>query len=38
MFVGGLRAGINENNLREYFSKFGKITEVIMIKHRDGRW
>lgn len=38
IFVRGLRLGINEHNLRQYFSQFGEIRESIVVKHRDGSY
>jgi RNA recognition motif-containing protein len=36
LFVAGLREGINEDNLRQHFSRFGNIVEVLVMKDRDG--
>jgi RNA recognition motif-containing protein len=36
LFIAGLRDGINEENLRQYFSRFGNITEVTVMKDREG--
>ena len=38
LFVAGLKDGIDENILREYFSRFGNVTEVLIMKDRDGRY
>ncbi|CAF1302068.1 unnamed protein product [Rotaria magnacalcarata] len=37
LFVAGLREGINEENLRQHFSRFGNIVEVLVMKDRDGK-
>lgn len=37
LFVAGLRDGIDENVLREYFGRFGTVTEVLSMKERDGK-
>jgi RNA recognition motif-containing protein len=36
LFVAGLREGINEESLRQHFSRFGNIVEVLVMKDRDG--
>lgn len=36
LFVAGLRDGIDENSLRQHFSRFGNIIEVLVMKDRDG--
>ncbi len=36
LFVAGLREGIDEDNLRVHFSRFGNIVEVLVMKDRDG--
>jgi heterogeneous nuclear ribonucleoprotein A1/A3 len=36
LFVAGLREGINEDSLRQYFSRFGNVVEVLVMKDRDG--
>ncbi len=35
LFVGSLREQITEENLREYFSKFGVISKIRSIKDHD---
>ena len=37
LFIAGLRAGIDEECLKGYFSRFGNITEVLCMKDRDGK-
>jgi len=34
IFVGGIRRDIAENDLRDYFSQFGSVTEVLLVKDR----
>lgn len=36
LFVGGLRDGIDEGVLRNYFNQYGNITEILMMNDRDG--
>ena len=36
IFIGGLRPGIDEKHVREHFSQFGKIHDIMIIKHKDG--
>ena len=36
LFVAGLRDGIDQESLREYFTRFGNVTEVLLMKDRDG--
>jgi hypothetical protein len=35
IFIGGIY-GVDETILRQYFEGFGKITEIQIIRHRDG--
>lgn len=35
LFVGGVREGLNEDHLRQYFSKYGKIEDCIVMKEKD---
>ncbi|CAF4293197.1 unnamed protein product, partial [Rotaria socialis] len=37
LFVAGLRDGIDEPCLRQYFTRFGNITEVLVMNDRDGK-
>lgn len=37
LFVAGLREGINEDHLRQHFSRFGNITDVAIMKDREGK-
>lgn len=36
LFVAGLRDNVDEDNLRDYFSRFGNVLEVLLMKERDG--
>jgi RNA recognition motif-containing protein len=36
LFVAGLREGINEDHLRQHFSRYGNVMEVLIMKDRDG--
>lgn len=38
LFVAGLREGIDEESLRQHFSRFGNIMEVLVMKDRDGKF
>ncbi|CAF2760546.1 unnamed protein product [Rotaria sp. Silwood2] len=37
LFVAGLRDGIDEACLRQYFSRFGNVTEILVMNDRDGK-
>jgi RNA recognition motif-containing protein len=36
LFIGALLDDINEAKLREYFSRFGNIEEILLIKDEHG--
>ena len=36
LFVAGLREGIDEQVLQDYFSRFGNVMEVLVMKQADG--
>ena len=36
LFVAGLREGISEEHLRQHFSRYGNVMEVLVMKDRDG--
>lgn len=35
LFVGAIREGISEENLREYFSKYGNIEDCVVMKEKE---
>ena len=38
LYLGGVKEPITENDLREYFSKFGSVTDVIVMKDQEGQY
>lgn len=38
LYLGGVKEPITENDLRDYFVKFGSITDVVVMKDRDGQY
>ncbi|CAF1058295.1 unnamed protein product [Adineta steineri] len=39
LFVGGIREGtINEDDLKEYFSKYGNIVQTVIMKTNEGKF
>ncbi|CAF1640412.1 unnamed protein product [Adineta steineri] len=38
LYLGGVKEPITENDLKEYFSKFGAITDVVVMKDREGQY
>lgn len=37
LYLGGVREPITEDDLRDYFGKYGKIVNIIVVKDRDGQ-
>ncbi|CAF0791915.1 unnamed protein product [Adineta steineri] len=37
IFIGGVRDGLDENTLREYFSKFGHVCDCFLMHDKDGK-
>lgn len=35
IFVGGVKDGIEENDLQEYFQQYGNVTSVDLVTNRD---
>lgn len=35
LFIGGISWDTNEDDLREHFSKFGEVAEVVIMKDRN---
>ncbi|CAF2095757.1 unnamed protein product [Rotaria magnacalcarata] len=38
LYLGGVKDPITENDLKDYFTKFGSITDVVVMKDRDGQY
>jgi len=38
LYLGGVKEPITENDLKDYFSQFGSITDVVVMKDRDGQY
>jgi hypothetical protein len=38
LYLGGVKEPITENDLRDYFAKFGAITDVVVMKDREGQY
>ncbi|CAF3033886.1 unnamed protein product [Rotaria sp. Silwood2] len=38
LYLGGVKEPITENDLKDYFSKFGTIVDVVVMKDRDGQY
>jgi hypothetical protein len=36
LFFGGLREGMNQNNVRQHFARFRNVLEVDIMKDRQG--
>ncbi|KAL7677144.1 hypothetical protein ACOME3_003389 [Neoechinorhynchus agilis] len=36
LFIGGIKDGLNEEDLREYFHKYGEITDCIVMRNAEG--
>ena len=37
LFVGAIRDGVNEENLKEYFSKYGNILDCVIMREKDSQ-
>ncbi|KAI0990552.1 hypothetical protein GJ496_009650 [Pomphorhynchus laevis] len=37
LFIGGCREGIADNDLKEYFEKYGNVTDCVVMKDNDGK-
>jgi heterogeneous nuclear ribonucleoprotein A1/A3 len=35
LFIGGLRENVTEDDLNSYFSQYGSILEVVIVKEKD---
>ena len=38
LYLGGVKEPMTEDDLREYFSKYGTVTEIVITKDRDGKY
>lgn len=38
IYLGGVKEPITEDDLREYFGKYGTVSDVIIMKDRDGQY
>ena len=38
IYLGGVKEPITENDIKEYFSNFGAITDVVVMKDREGQY
>ncbi|UJR31402.1 hypothetical protein I4U23_018896 [Adineta vaga] len=38
IYLGGVKEPITENDLREYFTTFGTVTDVVVMKDREGQY
>jgi RNA recognition motif-containing protein len=38
LYLGGVKEPITENDLRDYFGQFGSITDVVVMKDREGQY
>ena len=37
IFIGGIRDGLDEDTLRKYFEKFGKVNDCFLMHDKDGK-
>lgn len=37
LYIGGVKDPITENDIREYFNRFGTVTDIVLMKDRDGQ-
>lgn len=37
IFIGGIRDGLTENILKEYFSKFGHVNDCFLMYDKEGK-
>ena len=37
IFIGGIRDGLNEDDLRKYFEKFGHVVDCFLMYDKDGK-
>jgi RNA recognition motif-containing protein len=38
LYLGGVKEPITENDLKDYFGQFGSITDVVVMKDREGQY
>ena len=37
IFIGGIREGLDEDTLRNYFEKFGHVNDCFLMRDKDGK-
>ena len=38
LYLGGVKEPLTEDDLKEYFSKYGAVTNAIVMKDREGQY
>lgn len=38
LYLGGVKEPLTEDDLKEYFNKYGNVTEIMIMKDRDGQY
>ncbi|UJR15272.1 hypothetical protein I4U23_002226 [Adineta vaga] len=38
LYLGGVKEPMTEDDLRDYFSKYGAVTDIVITKDRDGKY
>ena len=37
LYIGGVKDPITEDDIRDYFTRYGPVTDVVLMKDRDGQ-